>query len=166
MPAYNAEKTLKQTYEEIYRKPETEIIINATPVGMFPAEDETPLDIGKFPSLVGVFDCIYNPLRTNLVLAAKTRGINCGGGLMMLAAQGVQSEKIWGCFEGETESKISFSCTFYLFGAVIFRADDASAWRESDFYVFNRSSQRFHGRTVSFKKIMRGGKSVFQGIFQ
>lgn len=95
------------TYEEIYRKPETEIIINATPVGMFPAEDETPLDIGKFPSLVGVFDCIYNPLRTNLVLAAKTRGINCGGGLMMLAAQGVQSEKIWGCFEGETESKIS-----------------------------------------------------------
>lgn len=95
------------TYEEIYRKPETEIIINATPVGMFPAEDETPLDIGKFPSLVGVFDCIYNPLRTNLVLAAKTRGINCGGGLMMLAAQGVQSEKIWGCFEGKTESKIS-----------------------------------------------------------
>lgn len=95
------------TYEEIYRKSETEIIINATPVGMFPAEDETPLDIGKFPSLVGVFDCIYNPLRTNLVLAAKTRGINCGGGLMMLAAQGVQSEKIWGCFEGETESKIS-----------------------------------------------------------
>lgn len=95
------------TYEEIYRKPETEIIINATPVGMFPAEDETPLDIGKFPSLVGVFDCIYNPLRTNLVLAAKNRGINCGGGLMMLAAQGVQSEKIWGCFEGETESKIS-----------------------------------------------------------
>ena len=74
---------------------------------MFPAEDETSLDIGKFPSLVGVFDCIYNPLRTNLVLAAKTRGINCGGGLMMLAAQGVQSEKIWGCFEGETESKIS-----------------------------------------------------------
>ena len=44
---------------------------------------------------------------TNLVLAAKTRGINCGGGLMMLAAQGVQSEKIWGCCEGETESKIS-----------------------------------------------------------
>ena len=95
------------TYEEIYRKPETEIIINATPVGMFPAEDETPLDIGKFPSLVGVFDCIYNPLRTNLVLTAKTRGINCGGGLMMLAAQGVQSEKIWGCCEGEAESKIS-----------------------------------------------------------
>ena len=95
------------TYEEIYRKPETEIIINATPVGMFPAEDETPLDIGKFPSLVGVFDCIYNPLRTNLVLTAKNRGINCGGGLMMLASQGVQSEKIWGCCEGEAESKIS-----------------------------------------------------------
>ena len=96
------------TYETIYEKTETEVIINATPVGMFPHEEEMPLNIGKFPNLVGVFDCIYNPLRTNLVLAAKNRGIKCGGGLMMLVAQGVQSEKIWGCTEGEIESKINF----------------------------------------------------------
>lgn len=85
-------------YEKIYEFKDTEIIINATPVGMFPNVCETPLGIGadKFPKLSVVFDCVYNPLRTELVLSAARRGVKCCGGLKMLVAQGLYSEQIWG----------------------------------------------------------------------
>ncbi len=63
------------------------VIINTTPCGMFPAWDDTPLDLTAFDRLEGVIDAIYNPLRSRLVQAAQARGIPAEGGLYMLVAQ-------------------------------------------------------------------------------
>ncbi len=72
-----------------------EVIINTTPVGMFPNEYDTPIDLSKFDCLEGVFDCIYNPLRTNLILMAQELGVKNSGGLAMLVAQGLKAEELW-----------------------------------------------------------------------
>ena len=67
---------------------EAEVIINTTPRGMYPHnEDEPLLDLRKFPRLQAVADVIYNPLQTRLVLQAKALGITACGGLEMLVAQ-------------------------------------------------------------------------------
>lgn len=66
-----------------------QVIINTTPVGMYPHEEETPLDLADFPGIESVVDVIYHPLRTDLVLQAKERGILASGGLFMLCAQAV-----------------------------------------------------------------------------
>ena len=60
------------TYEEARAEhSDAGIIINATPVGMYPNTDASPVDLSDYPGLTGVVDAIYNPLRTKLVLAAK-----------------------------------------------------------------------------------------------
>ena len=64
------------TYAEaLARHTDAGVIVNTTPVGMFPHGDECPIDIGAFPALCGVIDVIYNPLTTRLVAAARARGI-------------------------------------------------------------------------------------------
>lgn len=75
--------------------PDAEIIINATPVGMFPNDGGTPVILKKFKNLSFVADCVYNPLRTRLIQTAEQLGINCSDGLPMLVAQALLSEKIW-----------------------------------------------------------------------
>lgn len=65
------------------------VIINTTPAGMYPDCDKTPIDISGFSALEGVIDAVYNPLRTNLVLDAKARGIKAEGGLYMLVMQAI-----------------------------------------------------------------------------
>lgn len=66
---------------------DAEIIINTTPVGMYPHTGNSPLDLSQFPNCVGVCDLIYNPMRTKLLLDAERLGIPCVGGLAMLVAQ-------------------------------------------------------------------------------
>lgn len=84
------------SYEEAYaRYAHAEYIINATPVGMYPNEDACPIDLSRFPHLLGVCDAIYNPLRTDLVQAACARGIPAEGGLYMLVAQAVRAVSIF-----------------------------------------------------------------------
>ena len=67
---------------------DAQILINTTPVGMYPRVEGKPVDIGHFPRLEGVIDAIYNPLRSELVQDAQRAGIKAQGGLYMLAAQG------------------------------------------------------------------------------
>ena len=74
---------------------ELEVIINTTPVGMYPHQYESPVDIADFPRLTGVIDAIYNPLRSELVSAAKRKGIPAEGGLYMLVAQAVRASEIF-----------------------------------------------------------------------
>ena len=81
-------------YRNCYAE-EVDVIINTTPVGMFPNMDESPVDLQKFKGLEGVFDCIYNPIRTNLILQAEGLGLKCSGGLPMLIGQGLKAEEIW-----------------------------------------------------------------------
>lgn len=89
---------------------DAEILINTTPCGMYPYEDGAagragiPVDISRFPSLCGVVDAVYNPLRTNLVLAGKARGIPSEGGLYMLVAQAVKASRIFMGNEDEDSS--------------------------------------------------------------
>lgn len=63
------------------------VIINTTPSGMYPSINESPIDINNFPSLTGVVDVVYNPLKTKLICDASKRGIKAVGGLYMLVAQ-------------------------------------------------------------------------------
>lgn len=66
---------------------DAQIIINTTPVGMYPALESAPIDLTRFPDLHAVIDVIYNPLRTSLLLQAEDLGIPCCNGLEMLVAQ-------------------------------------------------------------------------------
>ena len=84
------------TYEtalEIHR--DADIIVNTTPVGMYPNTDAVPIDIKTFPNLTGVIDAIYNPLRTRLILDAEAEGIPATGGLMMLILQAAKASEIF-----------------------------------------------------------------------
>ncbi len=83
-------------YENMCEKLDTQVIINATPVGMFPCEAAAPCDLSRFKKLESVFDCIYNPFRTRLVIEAEKAGLKASGGLKMLVAQGLFSERLWG----------------------------------------------------------------------
>ena len=90
------------TYDELYSDhKDVEILINATPCGMFPNIGESPLDISHLDNLCGVIDAIYNPLSSKLVLQAKEKGINAEGGLFMLVAQAALAVEL---FKGEPVS--------------------------------------------------------------
>lgn len=86
----------KLNYENIYDREETQVIINATPVGTFPFAGGAACDVSRFKNLEGAFDCVYNPFRSKFVLDAEKIGARACGGLTMLVAQAVYSEKIWG----------------------------------------------------------------------
>lgn len=74
---------------------DAEIIVNTTPVGMFPNIEDAPVDLDDFPAAVGVIDAVYNPLSTTLVRRAKEKGIRAEGGLYMLVAQAVRAVEIF-----------------------------------------------------------------------
>ena len=83
-------------YEELYRDHlDAEIIINTTPVGMYPNSYESPIELGGFTKLEGVLDAIYNPIRTQLVNDALDMGATAEGGLYMLVAQAVYASEIF-----------------------------------------------------------------------
>lgn len=78
------------TYEEAARlHSDAQVIVNTTPVGMFPNVDGCPLEVEQFPALEGVVDVVYNPLSTRLVQSARKLGLPAEGGLYMLCAQAV-----------------------------------------------------------------------------
>ncbi len=66
---------------------DADILINTTPVGMYPDVGGRPCSLDIFPNLSGFLDVIYNPLRTGLILDAQQTGIPCTGGLTMLIRQ-------------------------------------------------------------------------------
>ncbi len=83
-------------YTDVYKHhTDSDIIINTTPVGMFPAIFDKPINLKAFPNLSGVLDAVYNPLRTPLILEAQSMGIPSEGGLYMLVAQGVRASEIF-----------------------------------------------------------------------
>ena len=82
-------------YGNCYELTDTEIIINATPVGMYPNVYEQLIDLSRFDRLTAVFDCIYNPFMTELLIQAKELGLIYSDGLPMLVRQAVLAENIW-----------------------------------------------------------------------
>lgn len=74
-------------YENLGMHSDAAVLVNATPVGMYPHNGASPVDLAAFPRCRGVFDLIYNPARTTLLLQAEERGIAAVGGLRMLVEQ-------------------------------------------------------------------------------
>lgn len=87
------------TPENLQRHTDAAIVVNATPVGMYPKNGESPVDLELFPNLNGVLDLIFNPAKTELMLQAERRGLVAMGGLWMLVAQAKEASE-W--FSGQT----------------------------------------------------------------
>jgi len=85
----------EDNYANLSRHADAKIIANTTPVGMYPHNGESPLDLAAFPACEAVYDIIYNPERTALMLQAEALGIPAFGGLHMLAAQAKRASEIW-----------------------------------------------------------------------
>lgn len=81
----------ENNYNNLSLHQDARIIVNATPVGMYPNSDVAPLSLQQFPQLEGVFDLIYNPARTRLLQDAQERGLIAQNGLWMLVAQAKES---------------------------------------------------------------------------
>ena len=82
-------------YGNLERHADARVIVNATPVGMYPGNGQAPVRLSAFPALEGVLDLIYNPARTALLLEAERRGIPCANGLYMLVSQARQAAEIF-----------------------------------------------------------------------
>ena len=88
-------RTGENHYGNIDKHFDADIIVNTTPVGMYPNNGEKLIDLKKFTSLECVLDLIYNPLKTQLLLDADELNISNGNGLYMLVAQGLRSAELF-----------------------------------------------------------------------
>ena len=77
----------ENNYDNLSLHADAAVIVNTTPVGMYPNTGVSPVDLSHFPDLEGVLDVVYNPARTQLLLDAEARGLPCQNGLWMLVAQ-------------------------------------------------------------------------------
>ena len=77
----------EDNYENLDRHADAAILVNTTPVGMYPHCGESAVELNRLPRLEAVLDLIYNPARTKLLLDAQERNIPCLGGLTMLVEQ-------------------------------------------------------------------------------
>lgn len=74
-------------YNNYFNQVDTQVVINTTPVGMYPNTDNLIIDLHRLKNLEGVFDVVYNPFMTKLLLVAKSLNVKYSGGLSMLIAQ-------------------------------------------------------------------------------
>lgn len=83
----------ENNYENLHLHADASVIVNATPVGMYPNTGVSPIDLKCFPRLEGVLDVIYNPAKTKLLLDAEALGIPHENGLWMLVAQAKEASE-------------------------------------------------------------------------
>ena len=88
----------EDNYENLSRHFDAEILVNATPVGMYPNNLQSPVPLDGFDRLEAVLDLIYNPMETALLRQAKEKGVVYGNGLAMLVAQALPAARL---FTGE-----------------------------------------------------------------
>lgn len=81
----------ENNYQNLPLHSDAAVIVNATPVGMYPNVGVSPIDLSAFPALEGVLDIVYNPARTQLLLDAESKGLVTENGLWMLVAQAKES---------------------------------------------------------------------------
>ena len=85
----------ENNYENLSRHYDAQIIVNTTPVGMYPDCGVSPVSLDGFDRCEAVLDVVYNPARTELILLAEENGIPCASGLSMLVAQAKQAGEIF-----------------------------------------------------------------------
>lgn len=83
------------SYENVYDRTDTEIIVNTTPLGMYPNNGTAAVDLSRFPNLRGAADVVYNPLKTALLLQAEALGVPRAGGLAMLVVQAARAAELF-----------------------------------------------------------------------
>ena len=83
----------EDNYSNLHRHADAAVICNCTPVGMYPHNGVSPVDLDLFPQLEGVLDMIYNPARTQLLMDAEKRGLIAENGLWMLVAQAKEASE-------------------------------------------------------------------------
>lgn len=93
-------------YQKLDKHIDTSVIVNTTPVGMYPNTGISPVNLDMFPHLEGVLDVVYNPARTKLLLDAEERGLIAENGLWMLVAQAKESAE-WFTGQKISDSKIA-----------------------------------------------------------
>ena len=86
-------RTGKNHYGNLDMHRDAAVLVNTTPVGMFPHNGESPVNLEMLPNLEGVLDLIYNPARTQLLLDAEKRGLVTANGLLMLVAQAKEASE-------------------------------------------------------------------------
>ena len=101
-----------EDYEHLVRHADAQILINTTPLGMYPETNAAAVDLARFPACEGVLDVIYNPLRTRLLLQAEALSIPRTGGLRMLVTQAVRAAELF------TGQKIPEQKTEAVFGEI------------------------------------------------
>lgn len=72
-----------------------DVLVNATPLGMFPNVDSQPVSDEVINRCAGVFDAVYNPLETVLIKKAVANGAKAAGGMSMLVWQAVVAHEKW-----------------------------------------------------------------------
>ena len=87
----------ENNYSNLDKHSDATVIVNTTPVGMYPNTESSPVDIAQFPKLEGVLDVIYNPARTALLIQAEKRGLVAINGLYMLVAQAKEAAEYFTC---------------------------------------------------------------------
>ena len=85
----------EDNYQNLSRHRDGEVIINTSPVGMYPNGGVSPVSLAAFPRLAGVLDVIFNPLRTALYMEAEERGIPASCGLPMLVSQAKRAAELF-----------------------------------------------------------------------
>lgn len=92
---YVISRSGEDNYHNLSRHEDAGIIVNTTPLGMYPNNGQAPLSLAGFPNCQVVLDLIYNPQRTALMMDAESRGIPCCGGLTMLVAQAKRAAELF-----------------------------------------------------------------------
>ena len=83
------------TYDDLHAHENAQVLVNTTPVGMYPDNGKSVVELDRFPHAQAVLDVVYNPARTKLILDAEARNIPCLSGLYMLVAQAARASEIW-----------------------------------------------------------------------
>ena len=95
----------ENNYQNIKNHADADIIVNTTPVGMYPKNLISPVKVSDFTRLSAVFDIIYNPQKTQLVLDAEKLDIPAFSGLSMLVAQAKRASEIF--FDKEIDDSVT-----------------------------------------------------------
>lgn len=108
----------EDNYANLSRHRDAGVLINTSPVGMYPNCGVAPVSLEEFPALAGVLDVIYNPLRTALLMEAEKRGIPASCGLPMLVAQARRAAELF------TDSRIDSRRTEEVLAALTRRVEN------------------------------------------
>ena len=98
-PVITVSRSGRVNYGNIALHGDAKVIVNATPVGMYPNNGRSPIDLTGFPECIFLADLIYNPAKTALILQAERLGIPFAGGLLMLVEQARRAAEL---FDGGT----------------------------------------------------------------